>query len=897
MTVRVYIPVVSGTHVGQEYPYEGNLYELIDHQFDLSEYDEKTVPVAIQVNGRVVRMPAWKSTNVDNFDDVGIYVLQHGGIFKGLGSLLGGIFKVVFGVFGLGARSGGYHRATTQQGQAAEALDLRANSPRIGATVPEVAGRIISRPDMLNEPRKLWTTQRNQSLYMLLAVSVGKVHLGERDVLVGSTPMADLGENAKWKLYLPGEDLSAEPAAQIWYHSDEVGGTSSGQAGLELPADADTANNTNPSDGYLFDGLTITRSSGSWPSGWAVNHTTVTIVYPRVYIREIETIFEQEHTTYRNTYEGYFGHVDISMLPPKQGGELGDYFPLVIEDKCDGIYKIGYRRSGNGSWFSGDNAGSYTASYDTVGAWSINSITGNSIALSPVGVYKFQNNTQVSGSRVVFSSGVVGEWTGKYVCTPFGETSRNVEFDIFFPRGLGRLGDSGGIQSYTAIIEFQIEDILTGQIYSMVKSYTASTNDQIGFTEKFTAPDGWRFQCRMRRIGAKSTDIQVLDDVQWTALRSRMRDLNKYENWSVLAIEYSQGGKISAQSENQVTTLPTRILPELNHDGTWSPEKPTRQIAAMYRYIANVNGYDDSQIGLDELLRLQNQYWTPRGDTFDHVIDATTTKAALNMALGAGMAEYTVSGDMLRPVRKGVRTAFEQGYSPLNIIGNVQHEIKPHAHDDYDGLIVEYMDERTWEKEQVKCYLPSDIGKKTTTIKADGIVDRARAYQYGMRKRCEQEYQRHTFSFQTAAEGMNSNYASYIPIIDTLRDYGQAALLEMSANVNGTAYFTVTESFIHEDGKQYSLAYRDHKGNVRGAYSVISIDGKNIQALIPESEMPIRKMHQEPIHIYFGESNRWAYEALVDEVSPSDGIYCKISAVNYDPRVYQYDDALPPEED
>jgi len=49
----------------------------------------------------------------------------------------------------------------------------------------------------------------------------------------------------------------------------------------------------------------------------------------------------------------------------------------------------------------------------------------------------------------------------------------------------------------------------------------------------------------------------------------------------------------------------------------------------------------------------------------------------------------------------------------------------------------------------------------------------------------------------------------------------------------------------------------------------------------------------EPPHILFGPVTRWSYPALITSISPSGTDSASVEATNYDPRIYQYDNATP----
>jgi len=323
-----------------------------------------------------------------------------------------------------------------------------------------------------------------------------------------------------------------------------------------------------------------------------------------------------------------------------------------------------------------------------------------------------------------------GDWAGPFTACPEGEVSAQIAWDVMFPGGLCFINDGGVVSPRAVTVETQYRNMATaGAWTSIQKTYTQQSLDQVGFTEREFLPTAiaMRAEVRMRRIGAKSTSTQVQDVVQWYGLRSQLHAPARYDGVTVLALRLRGGNRLASQSENLVSLEPTRILP-VRSSGAPAGEQPTRDIAPWVLYIAKAIGYTEVDIDMTELDRL-DAIWRARGDTFDLVIDdATTVKDALADVLRAGFAEFTVDRGRIRPVRDEPRTVFEQMYTPQNMTQGLVRRFTARRPDDYDGVDVEYMDARSWQKETVQCRLPGDQGRKVLKISLDGVTDRTRAW-------------------------------------------------------------------------------------------------------------------------------------------------------------------------
>lgn len=893
--IRVFTDVLSNSYVGEPISYSGNVYALMAHDLPdgtLEKYGDDQ-PMAVIIDRAFIPFSYWKNTEIQAWNDVRIDVLPHGGVVSGIASLLGGVFKLVFGWLLPSQSNANQSRRTAQQGERIESADLKANTPRMGATVPEIFGQYMRYVDYLSEPRRRYIDNRTQVLEWIGCVGVGHYGLNRDDVYIGgSTPIRDLGDKAQVWLHNPNDDLNGHEPAQLWHTSPEVGGTSAGTAGIVLSVSPSNTGNSNPAGGYVFDGLNITRTDGSWPDSWG-SDTEITVSYPRPYERIRERLYTTDDgPVYGTFYDGYFDHVDVSRIKRTISG---DEFTLTIYNTLpDGRKTAGWRFGAN--WYDegASWSGTHTEDFGANQVRKVSRISGQLLELQNQG-YFFESGVTVQ-SNITFVAWAYGEYTSHFVATPMGLKTQLIEYDTMFPQGLCYMTDSGDVQSRSVTIEteFSDEDGIVPTV-TVMRTYTEATRDQIGFTEQFWYAAPARARVRRRRVGVGSQSPNIIDEVNWYGLKARMPDQKSYPDWTTISIRVISGEQLGASAENRVSVLTRgRILPELQSDGSWSAPRLTRQISAASRYICESSGYQLADMNASEFLRLQNNYWTPRGETFDYVLDQVTSQKALEDCLGAGMSELTIDDGLITPVRDEPRTVFQQGYAPPNSRGGVTINFKPHSHEDHDGIYIEYMDARTWETETVRCFLPHDVGSKTRTVKLNGVTDRTRAYRFGMRMRLAEEYRRNTFTWDTEMDGMNSKYLDYVPLIDDLQEYGQAAeIYKVGAEMSGSVPIYSTEPLETEAGKNYVMAWRDEQGFVHGPYQIESVDSQFLIVKINDGRIPIVKMHQELPILFFGESERFLYKTLIQSAKPSGGIYARMTAINYDDRVYSYDNRTP----
>lgn len=862
--------------------------------------NRESLPAVVKINGDEILPERWGDEwPVDTV--VCVYVLPRGGIFKSIGSLIGKIFNVAFGWLMPKASNGGY--SSPEQAKSLETVDAKANQAKLGDIVPETAGRHIRFPEYLTPPHRFFENLRTQRVQFLACVGPGLYSIDDSDVKIGDTPFSTLGDDAGYSLYPPGADLSGVLTAEHWHTTEEVGGTSSGTPGLILSTEMANRDNTDPAS-YTFDWDTIVRADGPWPSGWGPG-TNVQVEFPAPYdVATISVPPTESQPGYQiSEITGWFHHLPNSLLVPGAiiglgpiGGDDVYRIRTIEPGSTLGIYAVRLEQVGTGNPIVLPPGPAEILRFGSDLSRNIYAVSGeDTIQVTPGRFQTEGDPLVVAGAKARYRDGAVyGEWTPEFVAVPGSEKTSTIEFDVFFPNGLTFLSDDGDLESRSVTVQFQYRDIDTGVRTTLPWTYTEATTDQIGFTERIDLPTPIRPAARMRRITANSTSTQVQDKCHWYGLKARLPIRTVYPNWTTISVSLRSGGRIAAQSENQVNLVVERRLPQLNPDGTWTEPQATRQISAFFRHILTTIGYTDDQIDMEELQRLHN-IWFTRGDTFDHVFDATTVKEALQTAVAAGMGEFTISDGKVRPIREGVRTVFEQAYSPQNMTSPLRREFTGRQPDDFDGVEVEFMNADSWTKDVVQCGLPGDNFTKVDKISIRGVTDRTRAWRIGMRHRRQLKYRRWNYTFTTELDALNSEYKSYVPLFDDIPGFGQSALIvDISAAAGGDARIRLSEEMRWEEGQTHIFGYRRPDGSFAGPYSA-ERGNDDYELIVPLPQpWPEVTLKMELPHAYFGVSERFCFPAWITDIAPRGNNAVSVKAENYDDREYASDDEFPP---
>lgn len=868
---------------------------------NVPSYTERDVhPISFEVNGALVSSAEWDAFEIAPEDVVDITPepkeVISGTVLLIYAAVAVAAVALTMALMPKPSMKGG---GGSSQGDALNEASAKGNKVKINSPIREVSGTRRVYPDYLLPPHRFFSSPRDQWVEMLLCVGKGKFDIPASRILVGDTPLISLGEDAEYAIYQPGQSLASEPAAAWWHTAEEVGATATGTAGLELTATY-TVEPQPSADSYIFSGDTITVPSGagSFPDGWAAG-MIVRIEAPRPY-----TVVDGGVD--RDVIQG-----DLAWMAPFVGmvievaGQYEGQFVIHSYTPGSGTPDEMTLDYANGSPVTALPAGSATLSIGYAGlryrilaastsAISVERLTDTG-GTDPVSWPGFNDFNSADALITLDASTQEGDWTGPFMACPQSEVATRLEWDVMFPNGLIKVGGKGQKVTMSVTVELQYRDAeLAGAWTSVYRTYSARQADQLGFTEAIDLPYAMRPEARIRRIGAKSQEPNIINGVEWYGLRAKLQAPTSYEGVTVMAVRVKGGKRLAAQSEQMLSAEVTRVLPVRNGEGVWDVETPTRDIVPFIAHVARTIGYSDDDLDFEELDRL-GAIWAARGDKFDMVYESSTTvKQIIGHALKAGFADLTIERGRLSAARDEPRDTPEQTfktgmYTPQNMVEALERDFSAAGLDDFDGVDVEYIDSRTWAVETVECRLPGDIGRKVDKITAEGVTDRTRAWRLGMRQRMAHKYRRWLYRWSTEMDALNAGFMSFCHVADGVPGYGQSALM-LSYD---SGIIESSEPFDWSAGGAHVVGIRRPDGTLSGPYAATRIDDYRLSISGLDFE-PDTSWSIEPPHLLFGPVNRWSYPALITSISPSGTDGASVEAVNYSPEVYAYDDATPP---
>lgn len=479
-------------------------------------------------------------------------------------------------------------------------------------------------------------------------------------------------------------------------------------------------------------------------------------------------------------------------------------------------------------------------------------------------------------------------WIGPFMACPEGELVDRIEWDIFFPGGLQSTTSKGGETPMVSPIIMQYADVETGEWVSVGKTYTANTRNGIGFTESLTLPRLMRPMVRIRRQSVSGYQV-VADTVQWYSLRGRLQDRpGRYDGVTCIALTVRTGARLSAQSDRQINLVATRIY----DDGA------ARSISAAFEHVCNTLPDQEAAYDAEELADLEAEYWTPRGETFDHPFDKqVTVKEALQTITAAGMSFLAVEDSMVTAIREGVRE-ISGAITPHEQAGELSTSFVSPSADDYSGVDVKYIHPVTFAVEIVECRIPGLDPLKIETLTLDGVQDRTRAWRIGMRRLMKYQYQRLTHKVDTELSALVYRMLDHVVMTDDIPgNQTISAIIEEMLEIDsgehaGKTLITSSEeldwSFVNP-----RVLIKNQDGSVSALLTPERVGTDQI--LLPTALIDTSvDWSIEPPRMVFCSSAKVGYSAMIDSIDPDTEGRCSVIAKQYSDIFYQYDDATPP---
>lgn len=319
-----------------------------------------------------------------------------------------------------------------------------------------------------------------------------------------------------------------------------------------------------------------------------------------------------------------------------------------------------------------------------------------------------------------------------------------------------------------------------------------------------------------------------------------------------------------------------------------------RTISAALYHVGSSLGLDMDTEAINEL---ENAYWNPGGEFFDYeTSDSVSALEVLQKIANAGKSYFLLSDGLASVAREGVKS-WAGIISPQEMVEDLETAFVAPSADDYDGVDVTYINGTTWAEETVQCRTsdnPTPV--KTEDYTLDGVLDKDRAYQIGMRRLMKYRQQRLTFTTTTELDALCYNVGDRVVLTDDIPgNQTVSSLIEDMVTADGVTTLTVTEPLDwtfpnpralirYQDGSASSLMVATRAGDCQ----------LSVPYLAAFDDMLLSDSNIEPPRLIFCDSSRVGYAALISEIAPQSDGTCQVTAKEYRDSFYDYDNASYP---
>ncbi|MDK7586207.1 host specificity factor TipJ family phage tail protein [Alcaligenes faecalis subsp. phenolicus] len=498
---------------------------------------------------------------------------------------------------------------------------------------------------------------------------------------------------------------------------------------------------------------------------------------------------------------------------------------------------------------------------------------------------------------------------GPFVANPAGTTTNRIAVDIVLPAGLFYANDDAGLDSRSVSwsIQAQLIDDQGSSVGSPIvlgsETYSAATNTPQMMTYRYEVPEG-RYQVSAVRTSNKDTNSRSGNTLQWGGLRAYLPDHRDYGNLTLLAVVMRATNNLNQSTARRINVIATRKLPTWDPVGGWSlgvaaTRNPAWALADVCRNPEYGRGLPDSRINLTALYRLA-QIWGGRGDTYDGVFDtATTLWDALTRIARVGRAMPMYYAGVIDFIRNEPKTVKTQMFTPGNMVTNTfSIDYVFPEHDSPDHVIVEFINEETWQPDEVVCALPGSAMLRPYRLQIPGIVQRDQAWREGISLAAQNRDQRRFVSFQTELEGHIPRYGDLVEISHDVPKWGLSGFIE-DYNPD-TKTLTTSEPLEWWPGENHYINLRKKDGSPDGPFRVVagSHDREMVIADLIDGYMVFVSDGQgeEFTHYQFGPGERRSLLAQAVSATPDEQDHVALDFVNYAESVHVAENggAVPP---
>lgn len=497
-------------------------------------------------------------------------------------------------------------------------------------------------------------------------------------------------------------------------------------------------------------------------------------------------------------------------------------------------------------------------------------------------------------------------WVGPFAVVSAGRRTDKITCDFSCPNGLYHMNDKGNMEFREINVTIEARRIdddgnPIGNFSEIATFYMRrkTSTPQRG-TKTINVPLA-RYQVRVRRTTADETDTRTQDTLSWDALRGFIPDDNVYQDVTLLAVKMRATNQLSQDASRQFNVIQTSRLPQY-WNGSWGEltktQNPAWIAADILRNPVYGAGVSDDRIDMPALLKLAG-IWRDRGDNFNGVLDSKQSLwATLQQVLKVGRTQPLLLAGKVTFMRDEPKPIIRGLFTEDNIVTNsleITHIL--HSEDSPDSVIVEYMDERTWQMNEVLCSLADATDENPARIQIFGATNRQHAWREGMYQAAVNSYRRVFSTFGTELEGRLLLRGDAIALSHDLPKWGRSGVV---VEFDPSSRRVTLDQEYPQNSLDY-LGFNDATNKLWGPVVVLSNVGNTAVLQQSSFNQTVTNMGPCPIHDEFDEMEPTRYligsrETIqnrfkVSSVTPkgAQDLTVEVTVTNDDPRVYTAD--------
>ena len=422
-----------------------------------------------------------------------------------------------------------------------------------------------------------------------------------------------------------------------------------------------------------------------------------------------------------------------------------------------------------------------------------------------------------------------GIYVGGFIACQPGRLVESIGWDVVAPQGLGKPATEEDDDT-TVTVQWRVEYCPVNDAGAEIGAWrtlateerTLSTNTVQRWSGKQTLDVPCRPKVRMARSNPKNTDANARDGIEWAGLRAYMVDpapLNPNVSHYEIVLRASQ--QLSAQSQTDFNLILQGKCRTWTPDDGWSCElgdydnytatrNPAWWLADLWSDPVWGEGLPDSRIDLQSLYDL-SRTWTDRQDRFDYTFSSRTDAwAAGQLIASAGRARMFRRYGVRTLARDELATLGASAITPRMVVEGSSMPVseKLPREIDPDGVIVEYLSNRTWDIDVIECPCPGVVSMERPVYqKYEGIKGRTHALREGLYHAADMALRSRVVSAKTEMQALVSAFMLPLRWMPEIMGYGQTG--DVAFWDAGTLTMGLTEKADFSRGPTYLTLRRD----------------------------------------------------------------------------------------